>query len=134
MPVLASPASLAGANPMQDVLESQLRSNDLNGFLGAVHRNKLKVNEILPVGRPLLQEQDIIAFHQLEAAIEVCLDPALHIGKTFRCRSSLIAERRYTALASRFLERSITMNNMLVFLSRSEPGGSEVSTGAPGRN
>src|SRR2546430_14048583 len=49
-------------------------------------------DEIPPAVRPLFQQAHVAAFHQLKAAIEVCLYPALHVDEAVRSHAPLLAE------------------------------------------
>ncbi len=60
---------------------SEFMRDDLHRFFRKAHWNKLKVDQVLPVGRPLFQQARIFALHQLEAAIEIRLHPAFHVGE-----------------------------------------------------
>src|SRR2546430_6733056 len=48
-------------------------------------------DEIPPAVRPLFQQAHVAAFHQLKAAIEVCLYPALHVDEADRSHAPLLA-------------------------------------------
>ena len=54
----------------------QLGRHDLGGFLRRPHRNEFKFDQVPPVVRPFFQCGSIIAFHELEAAVEIRLDSA----------------------------------------------------------
>src|ERR671910_922920 len=45
------------------------------------HRHDLELDEIAPERDPTLQEARVVTFHQLEAALEIGLDPAIDVAQ-----------------------------------------------------
>src|SRR5207253_2458872 len=73
-------------------LYSQTRKDGFAGLLGAHDRHDLEFDQIGPVGDPFLQQARVVAFHDLEAAVEVRLDPAADIFEPIRRHAPLVAE------------------------------------------
>jgi hypothetical protein len=46
-----------------------------------VRREDLEVDDIAPARDPLLERLDVVAFHELKAATEVGLDPAVDVAQ-----------------------------------------------------
>src|SRR5271168_2205128 len=67
-------------------------------------RKELKVDEILPVNHPLLEQFRLIAFHQLKAPIKVRFDPAIDVDQTGRQHASLLLETLVDRLCITILE------------------------------
>src|SRR5882724_2367873 len=74
------------------MLDSQTRKNCFAGLLGGDDGDHLEIDEIAPVRDPLLKQACVVAFHDLEAAIEIHLDPARDVFETVGRHPALIAE------------------------------------------
>jgi hypothetical protein len=61
-------------------------------FLSGHYRDDLECNQVTPLRNPLLQKGDVVAFHELKAAIQAGLDPTSDIGQTIRCKTPLLSE------------------------------------------
>jgi hypothetical protein len=59
-----------------------------------------------------LQKARVVTLHELEAAVEVRLDPAPDVLEPARCAAPLLDEPAVDGFGVRFLKRSTTMNNM----------------------
>jgi len=57
-------------------------------LLGWHDGDNFKVNEILPARDPFLEKARVVAFHQLEAADQICLHPAVNIPQAIREHSA----------------------------------------------
>src|ERR1700686_476776 len=69
---------------------SQLRSNRFRGCFRCNNGNDFKINQILPMFGPLLQEFWVIALHQLKASAEVGLNPAINVLQSIRHHPALL--------------------------------------------
>ena len=64
----------------------------------------LEVGEVGPVDDPVLQQAGVVALHQLEAAVEIGLDPAADIGEPVGRHAALVAEAGVDGLGVAALE------------------------------
>jgi hypothetical protein len=48
------------------------------------HRDDLELGQVAPVGDPLVEERGVVRLHELEAALEALVDPAVHVGEALR--------------------------------------------------
>jgi hypothetical protein len=63
----------------------EIRRDHFAGVLARPHRDDLEGYAETPaIQDPLLQQPRVVAFHQLEAAVEVRLDPAPDISESLR--------------------------------------------------
>src|SRR5262245_23781949 len=88
-------------------------------FFARHDRNDFEVDEVGPLGDPLLKERDVTAFHQLETTAEVCRNPLFTNSRPSGMSRPLWRNRWYTDLASWFRNCSMTMNS--ITSSRSLP-------------
>jgi len=51
-----------------------------------------EIYEVVPVCYPFLEQLEVVAFHQLETPVEVCLNPTVDIFQTFRCHAAPLAK------------------------------------------
>src|SRR5918995_1358321 len=56
----------------------------LCGVLARHHRHELELDQAVPTAGPLLQQAGVLAFHELEAAVEIGLDTAADVGQAVR--------------------------------------------------
>ncbi len=74
-----SPSATGAAKAVRKPLEKR---RDVGARLGRRHdRDDLELGERIPVEHPLLQQARVIALHQLEAALEARLDPAVDVAQ-----------------------------------------------------
>jgi len=73
------------------------------------YRMYLEINEVAPVGHPLVQQPPVVGHHQLIAALELVIDQVETYIKPSGAIRPLSLNRRYTDTASLFLNCSITM-------------------------
>src|ERR1041384_3777974 len=71
---------------------SQTRLHQFAGLIGRHHRHDLAFHQVAPVQEPVLQQARVIAFHELEAAVEIRLDPAADVFEAIRHHAALIAK------------------------------------------
>src|SRR5262249_37233990 len=120
--------------------EPQLESiRQRGGRLLAGHdRNDFEVDEIGPLGDPLLKESDVAAFHQLEATTEVSRDPAVHARQTVGHQPPPLAEPLvygFSVLVPELLDhheqhdKSRALPKLHHAAARSSPGSSGSFTG-----
>lgn len=55
-------------------------------------RHDLELDQIAPEGNPALQQPHVVAFHDLEATVEIGFDPAIDVDEAFRRAAALVAE------------------------------------------
>src|SRR5262245_240772 len=68
------------------------RREHLSDHLRRRHRHEFKVDQVPPLQDPALEHDRVVALHELEAAVEVGLDPAIDVTQTVRHHSPLLAE------------------------------------------
>src|ERR1041384_7506327 len=73
-------------------LHSQTRLHQFAGLIGWHHGHDLALHQVAPVEKPVLQQARVIAFHKLEAAVEIRLDPAADVFQAVRHHAALLAE------------------------------------------
>jgi hypothetical protein len=71
---------------------SKTRREGGTSFSGTHNRNDLEIGDVLPVRHPLIEQPAIVAFHYLEASLQIPGDPAAPILDPVRHESSLISE------------------------------------------
>src|SRR5262249_37844268 len=93
-------------------------------FFARHDRNDFEVDEVGPLGDPLLKERDVTAFHQLETTAEVGRNPAVHEFQAIRGESTPLAEslvHRLGVLVPELLDDH-EQHNQLSFLAASASG------------
>src|SRR5262249_55260859 len=71
---------------------SQQPTNNVTGTLRSRHRTDLKIDQVVPLRNPLLEQARLVALHELKAALQVYLKPAIEVFHPLRQHASLLAE------------------------------------------
>src|SRR5262249_50371421 len=71
---------------------SPRRREQLPHRLRRADGHDLEVHQVAPVEYPLLQERHVVALHQLPAAVEVGLDPAIDVPQPVGHGAAVLAE------------------------------------------
>src|SRR4051812_35216572 len=79
-------------------------ADDTGGVLGFYDRYDFEIGEIAPGQDPFLQQARIVALHELEATVEVRLDPAPDIDEPFGRHAASVAKARVDGLRIPILE------------------------------
>jgi hypothetical protein len=59
-----------------DAVSSKMRSEFFQGILRGHYGKHLEVNDVAPVGDPLVEKASVVGFHELKAAMESLVNPA----------------------------------------------------------
>lgn len=71
---------------------SEARSDFGGGLLGRDDRIDFEVDDVAPIGDPLIEEGAVVRFHELIAAVECGGDPTRYVGEFGGGHASAIAE------------------------------------------
>src|SRR4029078_5456230 len=74
------------------------------GFGGGEDGYDLALHQVAPLQHPLLEKPQVVAFHHLEATVEVGLNPAPNIGEAVRHLAALLAQAAVDRLGVAILE------------------------------
>src|SRR5713101_5914313 len=77
---------------LRDAAPSRCRSHRSGRLRGSLHANDLEVDQVVPVGRPFSKERLVFRFHDLEAALEVEINPAGDVSDAVRSHPAPFAK------------------------------------------